>query len=421
MRQHYFLYVLAAIMIVVPSLILRPLKNLPFFSGEYSYYYLLKLGISDFFAVKFAVILMGILSVFIFYLLLKKLKIEKNFVYVASFLFAVSIPFIYTISRFTPHTLLVFLILFSIYILALGKKWSVFVSGAILVLSSVFGIYSVASVAIFIVYSLIVRKNVYYAFFFSAVTLVLSELLFDGFTGQNFEITQSVLQSFVTDFGALYGISAMAWVLALFGFFMTWKAKSKFFPIYAVTLLFGFLSTKYVFFLIYLNLFVVLYSAFFLRSLLFRKWDLKICGVFIQIVIVCSLLFTGVYYANRASVGEPTLEMVESLEFLSSEDKGIVLSHPENGNYIKYFSGNEVFTGRSKDKRDFLEIFYATSIADLFVKLKQYDIKYIWIDAEMKEGQVWVDSDYGLLSLLQNKVYFSKIYEEGDIEIWIVK
>ena len=45
----------------------------------------------------------------------------------------------------------------------------------------------------------------------------------------------------------------------------------------------------------------------------------------------------------------------------------------------------------------------------------------IWIDSQMKDGQVWTKEDEGLLFLFSNKETFRRVYNKEGIEIWEVR
>ena len=65
-------------------------------------------------------------------------------------------------------------------------------------------------------------------------------------------------------------------------------------------------------------------------------------------------------------------------------------------------------------------IFYSRNLKKTISLLDKYDISYILIDSEMKQGQVWTEKEEGLFFLFSNSESFKKIYDKKGIEIWRV-
>ena len=51
--------------------------------------------------------------------------------------------------------------------------------------------------------------------------------------------------------------------------------------------------------------------------------------------------------------------------------------------------------------------------------LETFEIRYIFIDEEMRRGLVWRRSQEGLLFLLENSEKFINIYSEAGIDIYL--
>lgn len=83
-----------------------------------------------------------------------------------------------------------------------------------------------------------------------------------------------------------------------------------------------------------------------------------------------------------------------------------------NFNYIKDI----------KERYDDMQTLFYTRNADLAKKiLTKYNIKYILITNEMKEGLVWNQKDEGLLFVLENSKEFRRVIYSDKVEIWRVK
>ena len=104
------------------------------------------------------------------------------------------------------------------------------------------------------------------------------------------------------------------------------------------------------------------------------------------------------------------------------------LSHYSKGDWIQAISGNPVILDSNMgyisllDARfnDSDELFYTRNLRLARELLNKYEVKYIWIDKEMKEGLIWTREEQGLLFLFRNKENFKKVYSNDNVEIWEV-
>ena len=67
---------------------------------------------------------------------------------------------------------------------------------------------------------------------------------------------------------------------------------------------------------------------------------------------------------------------------------------------------------------DLEKLFYTRDFNIAFNITDKYDIKYILITREMKQGLIWRQEDEGLLFLLSSLDNYRKIYENDEVEIW---
>jgi len=181
-----------------------------------------------------------------------------------------------------------------------------------------------------------------------------------------------------------------------------------------------FLASKYLFLISYLNIIIVFFAAHCFKKLIDRKWDLNFVKNLTIIVLICSFLFSAVSFANRTADAAPDAAILRSLKELKDYETGIVITLPEKAWWVEYYSEQPVF-GKLLDKDDAYianEILDSKNIEYTSDLLDKHDIRYIWIDHEMKQGQVWTSEDQGLLWLLPNKEKFKNLYNIGHVEIW---
>ena len=90
--------------------------------------------------------------------------------------------------------------------------------------------------------------------------------------------------------------------------------------------------------------------------------------------------------------------------------KGINLIYEE----LTYKIRGILYNIHNKMNKYYKEIQYGDEIEK---ELKANNIRYIWIDKEMK-NEIWSKEDEGLLLLFKNKEHFKKVYDEKGVQIW---
>jgi hypothetical protein len=226
----------------------------------------------------------------------------------------------------------------------------------------------------------------------------------------------------VSDFGGDIGIGISALILAVFGFIHTWKKKYNYLLIYFATVLL-FAAGKYLYFAnIYLNIPIVIFAATALNELLSKRWELKFIKQIAVIAVMCTFLFSAVSVVDRIAEEQPNDSVVKSLVFLKTKDNGIVLSHPDKGFWINYYADKQTFIDRLTKDNHTINItkilYYSRDFKNSTKLLDEHNIKYIWIDEQMKNSQVWTKPEQGLLFLFVDKTLFTKIYDRQGVEIW---
>ncbi|MBW2995250.1 hypothetical protein KY312_02770, partial [Candidatus Woesearchaeota archaeon] len=353
------------------------------------------------------------------YHLLKSLKFSKNLAFVATLLFLISTPLIYVSNYFTPHCLFLFINLVAFYFFFKKDKYLHLLSIPLILTTAMFGIYVFITVSFLLVNIFYWEKHRGLSFALAIIILIfaLASSPFNWFIP-----SQDYPQLLISDFGGDIGIGVSSIILAFFGFLQTWKQKYRFLPVYiaAIALL---IAAKYFYFAtIYLNIFIVLFAAKSLNELLSKRWELTFIKQLSVIVLLCTFLFSSLSLVERIANDEPSDGIVKSLVFLSNKESGVVFSHPEKGFWINYYAQKPVFIDRMN--RDAVHmnitksIYYSRDFKNSTKLLDEYEIKYMWIDEKMINGQVWTKPEQGLLFLFENRNLFTRIYEKAGIEIW---
>jgi len=169
------------------------------------------------------------------------------------------------------------------------------------------------------------------------------------------------------------------------------------------------------------------FSGYTIYYFLNNKWTIKFLKNLTILVIACGLLFSLLSFVTRMNQFGPNQDFLDAMDFLSAREKGNVLTHYSYGFRLNHLSGhypiltiNMPMTLNPSDRfTDVNSLFSIRNLKEAQYLLQKYNIKYILITPEMKEGLVWSNENEGLLFLFRNKDEFKNIYNH-DIDIWEV-
>jgi len=383
-------------------------------------------------ASKLIPFLLGLLSAFIFYLIIKEFKMsieERLFVLL---ILIVSPAFIYLSVISNTNSVPVFLTLLGIYFL-LKKKIIFTVLSLISFAAAVsFGIFN-ALLVVVLLFPYLIKEKSKKAIIFLFIIIIISAAFMPVYFQEKTEVIQKegILQSSISDFGALVGIGVFNILLAFIGFSLMWKKKKEHMFIF-LPLLIMLISLFYLrVVIIYLSFVLAVFAGYAFTKIKNMDWEIKIIKNLTILLIICGLIFSTVSYLNRISNIQPDKEVIKSLDWLKhySEPDEIVFSHYSKGFWIINVAERPVVTDKmleyfpnAKERfNDSLEIFYSRNLKNTKLLIDKYNITYIWIDNEMKQGLVWEKEQQGLLFLFRNNETFKNIYNNQGIEIWEVK
>jgi hypothetical protein len=216
-------------------------------------------------------------------------------------------------------------------------------------------------------------------------------------------------------------------IIALFGISVVWKKKNENFFLISIFLFIIFSVILYEKSnIIYASFFLSYLAALGFHFFLSKKWEIEMLKTLTLITIFSGLLFSSVSYSSVLVDSNYSFEQSESLIWLKeNNEKGLILSHYSYGYFINYHSNMPVFMDsyfkNNQKINDFYSlsenIFFGYNLQSTSENLDSLNIRYIWIDKNMKEDLVWDDTT-GLLFLLRNKDVFNLIYSKNNIEIY---
>ena len=378
----------------------------------------------------------GILSALLFFVILDKMKVSVKINFLATLIFISSPLFIesFVFSKSISFAILLFLL--GLYLFT-KNNWLMNLASLIVFLSMpLFGIaHTIASAMLVYLYAKRYNKlKRFSAIFipiliFSIVYLLPLTLSYPA-ESPSF-ITTNYFSVFIAGIGSQSGISVFVIILFLIAFFLTWEFKKSIWLFYAVTLLLiagVFLDVTFIY---YLNIIVSAFAAVTMYFLAKSQWEVKLIKNMTHLVLICGILFSTVnllYSTISAEPNHATMEAMQWLGYHSNGKNSAVLSHYSNGFWLEYWSEMPVFmdsmfqyTKNSNERYNLSEeIFSSRDLKKTLSELSSNNIKYIYIDQKMKEGEVWSKPDEGMLLLLKDNQSFRNIYDYNGNEIWEV-
>jgi hypothetical protein len=360
-------------------------------------------------------LIFGVLSLLVLILILEKLNFSDDLKNLSLVLLVCTPIWIYTYTNLISLSLSFLLILITA-LLYLSKNNFYYLSlFFVLFLSPVLFIVSVLFIA---GYDFIFKKRPYVLFMLPLVLLNGYNLFF-MLIPRDFS-----LFSLFIEFGFLNSLSFVSFGLGIIGLMFFWKRSAEYIYISIFSFFMIILASFYFEFLIILSLIFAVSSASFILYLLEKKWYVETIKFYTLLLIFCAYLFVLISFVNY-SVTENN-DKFEALEFLSTKAYGTVLSVENNGFLINYITENEVFVDENSykyrtynNKLEYMDnVFYSVRFSEIKELFSIENIRYVFVDSDMLEGDVWSSKTEGLIFVAENSGGFSKIYDNNGIIIY---
>jgi len=389
---------------------------------------------SPFFVLLILPLLLGILTAGLFYASINHLHQNKKVAFIATILLVISPSFIYTFVFLKEFTIPLFLAMLAGHLLICRKHLAAYL---FLALMAGFGIehFIIALVMLFLARTPEQKTKATIA---TLLILILGmvlyfPLLFQYGLPELFSFEQrNPLFNIFSDFGSRFGISIFLIFLAFFGLKEFWKEKythSRMYTALAILMLLTIIKAS---FIIYATFLLALLSALGMLYLFNARWESRTIKDLTIFILILGLLFSAISFLNNYENAQPSPELVESLQSLSqvSSPEEVILSHYSYGIWInsiasrKNVMDEKAFYAPQVNERfqDIEELFQSRNLERTQTLLKKYQIAYIYITPEMKQGRVWQSEEQGLLFVLKfSQDEFTRIYHQNGIEIWKVR
>jgi len=386
--------------------------------------------------VTLILIILGILSLLLLREIIKEFTNDKALINIASLFYVVSPAFIYLFTSFNDFFLPFFIALLIFYLFNKEKiRW------LNIILISILPFFSITITGLLLIslffYVLSHKKDlkVYYSILFLFGAII--SILYYGYmlyrTGVPIGIslqpntTFSLFRSIIFDLGSYFGIAIFTIITAFIGFGNIWKNKyENLFAFFSIIFLFLLVLYR-VEALIFLNLFFVVFAAIGFIGLLRAAWSSLYFKNLIIFIILVGIIFSGFSQVQNLIDSDPSKEMLDGLNFLSTQEQGVVFSDQSRGIWLNWAGHKNVMDENSKyisdaqERLDDSQIMLFSRDIDVTNQIvNKYNIKYIWIDKDMKDS-IWEYDTEGLLFIVQNTKSYNKIYDKEGIEIWRIE
>ena len=333
-------------------------------------------------------LLSGLLSVIFLYLILKELKINAKKISIILLIFIFSPISIFLFSTSNPYAILAALTLIGFYFYMKSNY-----AALIFILTTFFNpLFALPILAYLLSFSL--YKNKMKKFYIALAAIILTFILHS----LPFYLKQGLpkiipIANIITDFGAKIGFSVFALPLFILGLYIVWRIQKQTVP-YALLLSLLIISYYYTPLLVLLNIAISIFAAYGIMAFIEREWEIDLLKKLTILVIILGLLISSISYINRISQEVPKKDTIKSLEWFSTKDSGIILTHYSNAEYINSIAKKESFLHsklNSKEKTEIAEaIFQGRNLIVTKNLLKQNNITHIWITKEMQEGGQYI-------------------------------
>lgn len=419
-----------------PSLIIKDTLSFssrlnPFFSLTETLIALISLAtkLQPFIVAKVFSYLFSTLTLILFILILKELKVNNKITFLSTLIFLFSPAFIYLISTTSQYFMSLFLttLIFYLFLKSYYKLFSFF----LFLFPFINPLAALITILFTTILIIIKNKKFLYLLLPPYLTLIfyLAYLIYLLKFSTYFNILQNInpLSLIISDFGFQPGLSIFLLISAVYGLIPLWKKVHHSKTLYLFVTILFILSFFSKFALILLAPFASILASNGLLNLHYKKW----ASNGLKAVTVAALMF-GIFLSSFTFVFNhptqlPNKEVIGALAYLkiNSPENSIILSDPSRGHWINYFAerkniadSNTFLAPEAKERLNDIDRLFKTRDISKFNEIsKKYKINYIFIDSDLKK-QLWKTDEEGLQFIIKNNPDIVKFYKNNNAEIW---
>lgn len=379
--------------------------------------------------------LAGVISFLLLWGLLRKFRVEENTRRLSLAIFMLSPPFIFLFTTLNNYFMAILLSLLGFYYFTKNNKIA---SAVPFILLPLFNLpIAVIAMILFFIFTFISKKQepFWLVFVCTAIITTAYYLTLVKYAGSPEKLLfaidelgiRSHLQYLFSDLNGKFGLSVFGAMLALLGILYGWKKKYSdtgiFFSISALIILMAFMKHA----IFFMNIFVSALAAYALNTIIKQGWQSRTMKNFTVLVIVCGLLFSSISFISRHIESEPSEGIISSLDYLKEKQQGTAFSHYTRGFWLEYagqktvMDENFAFAPNVNERHlDSERLLETRSFDEAMQIISKYDIKYIWLDEQLRK-QIWESDEEGLQFLLKYSNNFTDISQNQQVQIWEIK
>ena len=235
------------------------------------------------------------------------------------------------------------------------------------------------------------------------------------------------LKDLLSELGGLYGFGVFYWFLIGVGIVIMWKDHTwsrGIFLLYFILLIATVMKPPLLLILSFPSAYIISRGLVYLWK---RTWQISMIKNGALLAIVLGVLYSYVSLWSRLEEISLSPSLIHSINELTerSQPYHTILTYPRYGYWIEYYGRRVVIDtsfsfdpSKEEQYNDAISIFQSRDPVLTHKLLKKYNVQFIMITKEMRNGLVWDKPEQGLLFLLENTNNFKKKYSDNKIEIW---
>lgn len=378
----------------------------------------------------------GLISLLLIYLVLEKLNVD-NVVKTTVIMITVLSPiFIYTFLIASKYTLIITLMLAGLYFYVSEGRLNLFISVLLFIPLAFFGLFeSFLVVCIVLTHTLITKEKRGWSIAIAAMILLLGlslSIYTDNTLPDTVHLSSTegnILKGTISDFGSLAGVGIFTLLLSIVGIVFIWRKSRE--DAWLIVLMLTLILAVVIFnsmYIIYAGFLIGYFAAIGFSSIMRRGWHIETLKYLTAVTLVSGLLFSTVSYISAIGNSEPDAAQSASMIWMKELPAGTVLTHHSNGFWIEGMADKSVVMDaymlhdpEINSRYEYTQaVFASRNLEKTISMLREKNVRYIWIDSQMKNGEVWTRDEDGMLFLLKNNETFKKIYSNSEVEIYKV-
>jgi hypothetical protein len=373
-------------------------------------------------------ILLGVITTFCVYNLLKLFFPTRKQRLLATIFFIMSPIFVITFSKLGTITWITIIIALGLWCLT-QKGWKEKCSYPILALLL---FHEIPHIVIGTIFVFVIAKKIQKKKEATIITAILSIGILVKLLLEQSKLSFSVpsiitsVQLLFTDVGAQFGFSLFAVILSIVGIQYLWRENKINIPqiMIAILLLIAIITVNNTY-AAYCNIFISCIAAVGFLRLTKREWKIQQLRNITLFLLILGVVYSGTATITQGANDIPGPEVMSGMSWLSqhTDEKAVILTNDPFTEIVKQQTAASVLTlpildeKQTNNKEDSMrELLLSRRIDVTMTIIEEHNIEYITlIDTKYMK---WQEREDGLIFLLENGENFKKQFENNKVTVW---